>query len=1818
MDATEPSISSVTGAESSLLKIRELRDRLSHMKAEAAEALSPDYRTPVVHRVDRTTSMDLPTDLAFADVAPVEADMPPSNADNPSSLFDLTAKKITKYAPGLTIAKKFDKTDLENYAPIDAPSSYSFRHPPLPSRAVSVAQALQPHNYPAAANDTSTSPKSVAMTLHGSVAWPHVALESNPPTNPTTMVRTMTVAEGSSGSAAAGSPTRPVDSTHERLMGLRRTQELLQRQSDTLNEMLANLESNDMHTDIDRSSKRRPSMLLMTPKEMAFKRLEALRIELVHQDTSTLDTSLPQPGFQGSYPVPQLALVAESSKHGEGASASASRIPGENVGEALEAEGLEAEGLLKEGIDVAGASSALEHGTVGENGKGMEGEDEEDSSDEEIMPSRFQESLPSQGHLLKLLRSRHHNQEQVLSQRLAATRIIKRWRKWLGRRSASHARTVRARRTYGMRLLRKSFVVLTEYTKLSAELHRMEKKAAAHHRMVTTVPLLRIWHVFAKRKHDSKRRLVAACAQHRGYVSRLALNRWSVLCDESKRRRAAVELADRSWNARLAQFAIFEWEWFVDTEHAAKASLAQNCHYFRRWRRSAVRTREEEASMQRAIKQCKFASSRYGIRGLAAEVAFCKMVRKALTWRRRVFQQRMFRIWTRYWQGRGARQAMFETADVFFEATATRSALQFLGTYRQHQVGVRRARAHFESGLLRWATQIWREEARQSKRESSMGTWYMEGLQERCFRALVTYVEARVAKAAQELVAYELWVRVSQRRCLVVFSAYTEARRQRRRAVEHYASVVLHRSFAQWVEHHREERCDMMAASFFDGVLQRCFFERWLHYFDSRCEKRALVERADLHWMRVARSRAIGLILDHLDATKDLRRAVRKFDALLMMRTFHSFCAGVLTSKNEKRAYGLHSKLVSKRMLSGWRGYISLRRGKKALKARADAHIAQKRLRVGVKCLHHGLELELKRARMARSFYLHRILQAHVGRVFRGVREYSRRRLSKHRLKEQGAAHHRRHVSKRAVALLRHHALFERELRSDSKKSQKFFVEQLLARCYGAWRDHSVARREKRLLFAALTETELRRIVLVRWHRRVSKRIHERAAVARAADHHTTKLLREAVHGWQVKGRRVAQRGGEGAAEQHHAASRSRWALVRMHTATRRRLHARATASAAERFHAVAMVRAAMLVWRDAAALHEHGVSSLVAASAHHASRLKRAALWTWRGKAEDQSQGRHRLEVGAYFHTTRRMHETVQRWHATMDHLRMQRAMNAELLEIGKQFHHQRRLQGALWKWHHLITPEGLSGKRLRATAATAHDRRRAHHSMATMFEWTKKQIALREMRARQKERQRCDAVHTWFEWGRRRVAIRDMEARRESRRRRDAIHVWFEWASQRAARRATLTDADAWADFHATQRGVHELRSHMEDSRSSKALAELADYHAEAAFKRAGLGAFRDRCERAHSVARAESWCETRSVRVATRDWRATVVDIQAAREMRERAEAWANAGLMEKCLKAWVSFLAYAKRERAKEAAADRLNEQRVLNSAFVTWLTEAAHGAMVRDALETRLQRLSLEVVRAWRAWCSARKWKLETRAIGDEFHNTTRLAAALHAFAVRADERRREAQATAHWGRRTVAQVWAAWTRMYAQAHHMYMAVVPPDRVVDVPTSMPRRHKLGLKDLATAKVALLVLNHSAATSWIDKRKEELAQRHAAHLYQRKVWRYWVLAWREGLCGDYHQPADRRRTGHAAHRAHEGQRDEPLTTVKPNPQPTSPVAQSATSSFVRVFGKKVEDDEREYSTTGGGGGTGGEEDTEAGSSEEVDSDGDMESMFISGPA
>ena len=102
----------------------------------------------------------------------------------------------------------------------------------------------------------------------------------------------------------------------------------------------------------------------------------------------------------------------------------------------------------------------------------------------------------------------------------------------------------------------------------------------------------------------------------------------------------------------------------------------------------------------------------------------------------------------------------------------------------------------------------------------------MEGLRERCFRALVVYVEGRVAKAAREAVAHRHWVRTSRRRCLGLLVVHAEACLQRQRAVAHHTLAVLHLSFRQWVDHHLEERCGVMAASFFDGVLQRCFFER--------------------------------------------------------------------------------------------------------------------------------------------------------------------------------------------------------------------------------------------------------------------------------------------------------------------------------------------------------------------------------------------------------------------------------------------------------------------------------------------------------------------------------------------------------------------------------------------------------------------------------------------------------------------------------------------------------------------------------------------------------------------------------------------------------------------------------------------------------------------------------------------------------------------------------------------------------------------------------------------------------------------------------
>ena len=324
--------------------------------------------------------------------------------------------------------------------------------------------------------------------------------------------------------------------------------------------------------------------------------------------------------------------------------------------------------------------------------------------------------------------------------------------------------------------------------------------------------------------------------------------------------------------------------------------------------------------MRQATEQCVFASCRYGIRALKAEVVVGKAMREALSWHTRTLQQRMFRIWTRYWQGRISRQSSFATADVCFEAIAARGALRFLSLYRRHQVGTRRARAHFESNLLAWATRVWCEETREAKRESNTTEWYLEGLRERCFRALVTYVEGRVAKAAREVVAHERWVRASRQRCIGLLCLHTEAQQQRKRAVVHHTSAILHRSFRQWVDHQLEERCDLMATSFFDGVHQRCFFERWQRYYESRCEKRGFKERADAHWTRVASGQAVHVIMGHLADTKDMRRAVRKFDKLLTSRLFHLWGLGVEESKNEKRALKLFTKLVSVRIMSGWRG----------------------------------------------------------------------------------------------------------------------------------------------------------------------------------------------------------------------------------------------------------------------------------------------------------------------------------------------------------------------------------------------------------------------------------------------------------------------------------------------------------------------------------------------------------------------------------------------------------------------------------------------------------------------------------------------------------------------------------------------------------------------------------------------------------------------------------------------------------------------------------------------------------------------------------
>ena len=799
--------------------------------------------------------------------------------------------KTKHYGPDFTVG---DSTveDLENAAPPDAPSSYSFRPPPLPPRAVSVAKALQPHNYPhpSASREGRRRPRSPGhakpLVMMAETALPqtiHLAAHDQPsPQSPAT------------------SPTRAIDTTHERLQGLRRTQELLRRQSDTLSEMLANLDSHDVmssrrHDPPLQSTppRRRKSQLLMSPKEVAFKHLEGLRLELAHQ--GTLDASLPQPGHHGPFHEPTLTLVADDEQDGSRAAADA------NAGAALEAEGLEAEGLLNEGAASGG-------------GRGPAPDDASSSDDGDSIPARVQDSLPSQTHLLKLLRSRYHNQEQVLTQRLAATRIINRWRKWLGRRSASHARAARATRAYEARLLRRSLVVLSTYAKLSAELKRAEHRAAMHHRKVAAAPVLQTWHAAAARRSAAKRRVAAARAHRVRCLNQLGVTRWTTSCSVWRRRRAAEGRADRAWDARLARFAIGEWVWFTDAAHAAAASRMHHRHSLRRWRRSAARTREEVASTARADEQSEFVLHRRGVRALVAAVAMGRATRRAQSSHARTLQRRTLRVWTRYWQGRVARGFTFATADTRFEAAATRRAVHVWVVYRRHQVATRRARAHFHSALMARVVKIWGDEVRDAKRDSRTTGWYLGRLKSRCFNVLAAYTEGRVDKSAREAVAHARWRQTSRQRGVDALCMHAEGRQLWKRAVAHDRSTRLYRSFQQWIDHHLQERCGAMAVSFFDGVQQRVFFWRWVHYCDSRREKRAMKERADAHWTRVARTQAIDVIMDHLAQTQSVRRAVRKFEALHKARFLHVWREGVAVSKDEGRASMLYAKHVSKRM----------------------------------------------------------------------------------------------------------------------------------------------------------------------------------------------------------------------------------------------------------------------------------------------------------------------------------------------------------------------------------------------------------------------------------------------------------------------------------------------------------------------------------------------------------------------------------------------------------------------------------------------------------------------------------------------------------------------------------------------------------------------------------------------------------------------------------------------------------------------------------------------------------------------------------------
>ena len=117
----------------------------------------------------------------------------------------------------------------------------------------------------------------------------------------------------------------------------------------------------------------------------------------------------------------------------------------------------------------------------------------------------------------------------------------------------------------------------------------------------------------------------------------------------------------------------------------------------------------------------------------------------------------------------------------------------------------------------------------------------------------------------------------------------------------------------------------------------------------------------------------------------------------------------------------------------------------------------------------------------------------------------------------------------------------------------------------------------------------------------------------------------------------------------------------------------------------------------------------------------------------------------------------------------------------------------------------------------------------------------------------------------------------------------------------------------------------------------------------------------------------------------------------------------------------------------------------------------------------------------------------------------------------------------------------------------------------------------------------------------------------HLHLRKVWKKSVLAFREGLLAQDHQSK-------VDHQATQGRARPPAPviakpnlqpTVKPNPQPTSPVASPPAAPRIQVPSEEEVED---------GGYSTGDESTEGegGGSGAFSSDGEAESMFISGPA